>query len=779
MAYLSNRHFLDASPSLSDPSSLFTSRSSVQLSSSTHLPIWEDPSFSPHQPCPSTTPSFPQQPSSQDPSSRFFSSPSSQIPASKSSTHPHSHPPTSVFADNVTHPSKLPWRSSQVKYPLYNSTNSISASVSPSQFPPSTPSNPSPPSLSNRWTFQPLRANSLSHDHHALDLSLDSSSFKPDPSSTHHSFSPPRRSLSNTPLLDPLSSSTSSSSPSSRPLFSGLQALSIHDPPPLKPSSTQRTLSNPNIQRYSSHRKSLNNTLLNNSRLSQHSTPINHLLRNMSTSPSFSLDGSEASLTPMSLSRSIPNSPVETDSVHTPSLCSSSDSLAIYPETKVNTCPFPTCPSCKTAQFLPQLSTQSNIPSFLHERNSVSNTNTATSSDPSYDGKPSHYEAGQRFLYRNTNINRPSVSRDIHDVTSIDENVQPLQQAGKHKKPEDYKPNTHKKYTSNKLKNMEFPSLEEMLGRIPSICKDQHGCRYLQKLLDENPKTNASLVYDEVVSSIVELMKDPFGNYMCQKLFVYAYREQKLAMLKGIGKDVVGINSDLHGTRAMQNIIDKLTSNEQISLLMRILTPFLVELACDGNGNHVLQKCIDKFLPEKLELLFFSIKRHVLKLATHRHGCCVLQRSLDATKGLMKNQLVEEIISHALFLVQDPYGNYVIQHILEMNVEQYNASISQQFQGHICELSLQKFSSNAVEDCIRTASPSTRKWILDEFLSYPKIEDLLNDSYANYVMQSFLIHSNDEEREKIVHLLVPLLPKISASSHGRHIIGKITEYAKA
>ncbi|WBW72957.1 RNA-binding protein [Schizosaccharomyces osmophilus] len=771
MAYLSNRHLLDASPSLPDPSSHFNPRSSVQPSSSTHLPVWEDPSFSPHQPSPSTAPPFSQQPSSHDSSSRFFSFPSQSA-----------HPPTSVFADKISHPSNYPWRSNQVKLPVYNSSNTTS---------PSNPSNPSNPSssLSNRWSFQSLRTNSLSHDQTALDLSLDSS-FKHDPSSTHprhsasvlsrhpdpassaHSFSPPKRSLSNTPLLDPLSSSASSSS-SSRPLSSGLQALSIHEPP-FNPASSHRTPSNQNIQRYFSQRKPLNNTLLNNSRLGQHSAPINHLLRNMSTSPSFSLDGSETSLTPMSLSRSIPDSPVETDSVHTPSFCSSSESLAMYPEPKANICPLPSCPNHKTAQFLPQFPMQPNVPS-LHERSPNINT---TASDSCYDGKLGHYETGQKFVYQNS-IKKPSVPRNVSDFTPIDENLQPIRQAGKQKKPEDNKSSTNKKYASNKLKNMEFPSLDEMLGRIPLICKDQHGCRYLQKLLDENPKTNASLVYNEVVSSIVELMKDPFGNYMCQKLFVYAYREQKLAMVKGIGKDVVGICSDLHGTRAMQNIIDKLTSNEQISILMRILTPFLVELACDGNGNHVLQKCIDKFLPEKLELLFFSIKRHVFKLATHRHGCCVLQRSLDATKGLMKNQLVEEIISHALFLVQDPYGNYVIQHILEMNVEQYNAGISQQFQGHICELSLQKFSSNAIEDCIRTASPSTRKWILDEFLSYPKIEDLLNDSYANYVMQSFLIHSDDEEREKIVHLLIPLLPKISASNHGRHIIGKITEYAKS
>ncbi|EPY54080.1 RNA-binding protein [Schizosaccharomyces cryophilus OY26] len=792
MAYLSSRNFLDASPSLPDPSSLSAQRSSVQLSSCTPSPCWDGSSLPPHPSSPSCMTYLPQHPS-YDSSSRFFSPPSispSQAPSSTPCLLNQSNPSltrttlpsTSVLGEKVSYPSKFPWRCNQIHFPTYSNSNS----ASPSHL---SPTKSSSPSLSSRWSFQPLRANSKSHDH-SLDLSLDSSfkldstssharypasllSHPPDTTSSTHSFSPQKSSLSGTPLLDPLSSSRSP------PV--NLQALSVHDLP-LKPNPSQRNHSNQNISRYNSQRKALNNTLLNNSKFSQHSAPMNHLLRNIKpdqssgikcASPSFSFEESDCSLTPTSLPRSVPNSPIESDSIQTPSLCSSSESLCLYPEPKVSNCSLPSCLKCKNSQFFPQLPTPT-VPSF----NELSPNTSMTSSDPSFDLKLGHHETGQKYLYRKS-IAKPAVSRSASDLTSTDENLQPNRQRGKYTNPENYRSNSKKKYSLSKLKDTEFPSLNETLGRIPSICKDQHGCRYLQKLLDENPKANASLVYHEVVSSIVELMKDPFGNYMCQKLFVYAYREQKLAILKGIGKDVVGICSDLHGTRAMQNIIDKLTSNEQISLLMRILTPSLVELACDGNGNHVLQKCIDKFLPEKLELLFFSIKRHVLKLATHRHGCCVLQRSLDATKGLMKSQLIEEIIYHALFLVQDPYGNYVIQHILEMNVEQYSESISQQFQGHICELSLQKFSSNAVEDCIRTASPSTRRWLLDEFLSYPKIEDLLNDSYANYVMQSFLMHSNDEEREKIVQLLVPLLPKISASNHGRHIIGKITEYARS
>lgn len=335
---------------------------------------------------------------------------------------------------------------------------------------------------------------------------------------------------------------------------------------------------------------------------------------------------------------------------------------------------------------------------------------------------------------------------------------------------------------SNLLKNKgkkksqdnQIPHLVGFLGHLSTICKDQYGCRYLQKLLDENPKVNASLFFPEIRQSVVQLMIDPFGNYMCQKLFVYASREQKLSMLNGIGEGIVDICSNLYGTRSMQNIIDKLTSNEQISLLLKIIIPSLTTLACDNNGTHVLQKCIAKFPPEKLEPLFLSMEENLITLATNRHGCCILQRCLDRTNGDIQERLVNSIIKSCLLLVQNAYGNYLVQHVLELNIQPYTERIIEKFFGNICKLSLQKFSSNAIEQCIRTASPSTREQMLQEFLSFPNIEQLLDDCYANYVMQRFLNVADESQKFLILRSISHVIPKIQNTRHGRHILAKLT-----
>lgn len=48
--------------------------------------------------------------------------------------------------------------------------------------------------------------------------------------------------------------------------------------------------------------------------------------------------------------------------------------------------------------------------------------------------------------------------------------------------------------------------LEHLQGEIYSLCKDQHGCRYLQKKLEERIPEHVHLIFLETNQHVVELM---------------------------------------------------------------------------------------------------------------------------------------------------------------------------------------------------------------------------------------------------------------------------------
>ena len=83
----------------------------------------------------------------------------------------------------------------------------------------------------------------------------------------------------------------------------------------------------------------------------------------------------------------------------------------------------------------------------------------------------------------------------------------------------------------------------------------------------------------------------------------------------------------------------------------------------DLNGNHVIQKCLNRLSSQHIQFIVDAVSDNCVIVGTHRHGCCVIQRCVDHADGQQKAQLVQAITNCSMELVQDPFGNYVLQYI--------------------------------------------------------------------------------------------------------------------
>src|SRR5690606_2697888 len=116
------------------------------------------------------------------------------------------------------------------------------------------------------------------------------------------------------------------------------------------------------------------------------------------------------------------------------------------------------------------------------------------------------------------------------------------------------------------------------------------------------------------------------------------------------------------------------------------------------------------------QFIYDVVAMHCLHVATHRHGCCVFQRCIDHGTASQKKQLIEQIRVNSVTLVQDPFGNYVVQYALDQEFPDLAADLIEQFQGQIYELAKQKFSSNVVEKCVKIGNSSCVKKVMRELL---------------------------------------------------------------
>ena len=59
--------------------------------------------------------------------------------------------------------------------------------------------------------------------------------------------------------------------------------------------------------------------------------------------------------------------------------------------------------------------------------------------------------------------------------------------------------------------------IEDLQGEIPALCKDQHGCRYLQKKLEEGVAEHRDMIFRETFGHFADLMT---GSYSVYNIFL-------------------------------------------------------------------------------------------------------------------------------------------------------------------------------------------------------------------------------------------------------------------
>jgi DUF2075 family protein len=66
--------------------------------------------------------------------------------------------------------------------------------------------------------------------------------------------------------------------------------------------------------------------------------------------------------------------------------------------------------------------------------------------------------------------------------------------------------------------NMIDKDLKALLEYSSILAKDQGGCRFLQKKIEEGKEDIKDKIFVNTIDTFMEIMNDPFGNYLAQKI---------------------------------------------------------------------------------------------------------------------------------------------------------------------------------------------------------------------------------------------------------------------
>uniref|UniRef100_A0A7S1VIA4 PUM-HD domain-containing protein n=1 Tax=Grammatophora oceanica TaxID=210454 RepID=A0A7S1VIA4_9STRA len=325
------------------------------------------------------------------------------------------------------------------------------------------------------------------------------------------------------------------------------------------------------------------------------------------------------------------------------------------------------------------------------------------------------------------------------------------------------------------------PPLDALLGHVRRLSRDQVGCRLLQQALDEEGPMAATLILNEGISFWGEAMVDPFGNYLFQKILEKISAEERISLIKSVSARLVNASLNLHGTRSVQKVVELCAIDEvqcpeakdgsdgtAAEILTRSLTPAAARLCIDSHGNHVIQRILLKLNHEHARFVFDAVATSVGDVARHRHGCCVIQRCLDSPTSEARSHLVHRIVEKCLELMQDAYGNYVVQYVLDVCGDDDVHAVCESVVGRVCLLAIQKFSSNVMEKCLERCTDRVKEEYLNELSDPERIRELMMDPFGNYVVQRALSVATHSQAVRLVEAMRPhLIASQPGNPHGQ------------
>ena len=319
-------------------------------------------------------------------------------------------------------------------------------------------------------------------------------------------------------------------------------------------------------------------------------------------------------------------------------------------------------------------------------------------------------------------------------------------------------------------------TVQHIYSHALEMSKDQIGCRLLQKKLEEKNPFTLQAIFEQIYVHIPEIMVDAFGNYFIQKLMEESDENVVESIISLIKPQFASISLDSHGTRAIQKLIEVVVGfPRHIPSVIQALKGNEVLLIKDMNGNHVIQRCLNSLGYPHNDFIYEIVCNNVYELSTHRHGCCVLQRCIDAATPAQRSNLVDKIIECAVNLVQDAFGNYVVQYVIDLNSPDANGRLAMIFIQSMHVLATQKFSSNVIEKCLQQNSSPIQQIMIQEISQPSNIIRMINDQYANYVVQRALSLAEPGLLSKMLKEIKIKAEELKKTQFGKRIYAKLSK----
>ncbi|XP_022918908.1 maternal protein pumilio isoform X2 [Onthophagus taurus] len=244
--------------------------------------------------------------------------------------------------------------------------------------------------------------------------------------------------------------------------------------------------------------------------------------------------------------------------------------------------------------------------------------------------------------------------------------------------------------------------------------------------------------------------------------------------LRDLANHIVEFSQDQHGSRFIQQKLERATAAEKQMVFNEILSA-AYNLMTDVFGNYVIQKFFEFGTPEQKTTLAQKVRGHVLPLALQMYGCRVIQKALESIPAEQQQEIVRELDGHVLKCVKDQNGNHVVQKCIECVDPNALQFIIASFAGQVYTLSTHPYGCRVIQRILEHCTPEQTAPILAELHAHT--DQLIQDQFGNYVIQHVLEHGKPEDKSKLINSVRGKVLGLSQHKFASNVVEKCVTHA--
>ena len=226
---------------------------------------------------------------------------------------------------------------------------------------------------------------------------------------------------------------------------------------------------------------------------------------------------------------------------------------------------------------------------------------------------------------------------------------------------------------------------------------------------------------------------------------------------KELVKDSLQLIKTQIGFRILQ---DKINSDSKFAneLLFPEFKNNLKEICCDLFGNYLIQSLLEKLTLENIDIFLTLIQDNLYEICLTENGSRTIQKLIARIydSPLLINKLIFNLSNKDIgILIKSPYGNHMIQKYLTLikKIEYTNFIYNYLFYNFM-DVVKSKHGVCVIQKALSEGNDQQRKKIINMIIN--NLEIIMKDCYANFLIQ-YIITKIDESK---YNEIFPIIEKI-------------------